>query len=386
MAKAMDYVKNGRVVQGQQTFAVLVQSEADLANLDPYQYTPGTLAHTPGWADVWELDANGNWVADMSWSDTASRSISQLIQQLDKNATDMNTLKGEMSEFVEDNTNRVTSLTNTPIARGEVIEVVGIPTYVNDVTDYSEYAIADTGWYLFVRIAAKNGVEVAADTTVTGAAGFIKTVGEDHVDVAVHFGVTAESQVVTVDWGEDGYEETFVFKADDLAIRNLDYRTTFYVYDADEYATWTYDLTTDTTFDASKNYYTKDGDVYTLATVTAGEAVTENTYYNHSKVTISGLARNITYRLNTIVDCPMEFILPVIDDDTHGCWFEIRCRHAGEYSMTLVPPSSDVKVATEHTQKETAGMNMIDLHYTVIDGVKLWRFLNTHSSIPTEGA
>ena len=386
MAQTMDYVKNGRVVQGQQTFAVLVQSEADLANLDPYKYTPGTLAHTPGWAEVWELDATGNWIADMSWSDTGSRSISQLIQQLDKNATDMNTLKGDMADLVDDNTNRVTSLTNTPIARGEVIQVVGIPTYVDDVTDYSEYSITDTGWYLFVRIAAKAGVQVAADTTVTGAAGFIKTVGDDYVDVAVHFGVTAESQTVTVDWGEDGYEETFVFKAEDLAIRNLDYRTTFYVYDADEYATWTYDLTTDTTFQADKNYYIKDGDVYTLATVTTGEAVTENTYYNHSKVTISGLARNITYRLNTIVDCPMEFILPVVDDDTHGCWFEIRCRHAGEYSMTLVPPSSDVKIATEHTQKETAGMNMIDLHYTVIDGIKLWRFLNTHSSIPTEGA
>lgn len=79
----------------------------------------------------------------------------------------------------------------------------------------------------------------------------------------------------------------------------------------------------------------------------------------------------------------MEFVLPEIEDDCHGAWYEIRCRHAGEYSMTLTPPGDDVKIATEHTQKETAGMNMINLHYTVVDGVKLWRFLNTHSSIPS---
>ena len=72
---------------------------------------------------------------------------------------------------------------------------------------------------------------------------------------------------------------------------------------------------------------------------------------------------------------------PETEDDTHGAWFEIRCRHAGAYSMTLVPPEG-VKIATEHTQKETAGVNMINLHYTVVDGVKIWRFMNTHSGIP----
>lgn len=30
----------------------------------------------------------------------------------------------------------------------------------------------------------------------------------------------------------------------------------------------------------------------------------------------------------------------------------------------------------------TAGVNMINLHYTVVDGVKIWRFMNTHSGIP----
>ena len=77
----------------------------------------------------------------------------------------------------------------------------------------------------------------------------------------------------------------------------------------------------------------------------------------------------------------MEFILPEIEDDTHGAWFEIRCRHAGSYSITLLPPEG-VKIATEHTQKEKAGVNMINLHYTVVDGVKIWRFMNTCSTIP----
>lgn len=105
-------------------------------------------------------------------------------------------------------------------------------------------------------------------------------------------------------------------------------------------------------------------------------------YYVHSKVIFSGMVRNVTYCCNTTIDCPMEFILPVVEDEEHGCWFEIRCLHAGEYSMTLTPPSSDIKIATEHTQKEKEGINMINLHYTAINGVKVWRFLNTHSTIP----
>lgn len=368
----------------------------------------------------------------------------------------------------------VTSLDSTRLV-GNVVEAVGNPTYVSDPTQYAAYGLTDTGWYVFARIIGSGDVTVTDDTTVTGAAGYIATAGNEYVDVAVRFEVASVSKVVTITWTENA-EDTFIFKATDLAIRNLDYRVTFYVYDADDYVTWEYALTTDQTFQAGKNYYTKDeNDVYTLAevqtvayvltsdavfqagktyyisdgqggytqaqvqtvayqltadetfqdgktyyvsdgaggytaaTVTAGEAVTADTYYeqttvpvpantyyeqttvpvpadtyyNHSKCIISGLVRNVTYKLDQIIDCPMEFILPEIEDETHGCWFEIRCRHAGEYSMTLTPPSADVKIATEHTQKETAGINMINLHYTVIDGLKIWRFLNTHSSIPT---
>jgi len=367
---------------------------------------------------------------------------------------------------------RVTSLTATTLATGYVVDAVGIPVYLeaDDLDDYADYGLTDTGWYVFARITAPEGVTVTAETTVTGADGAIIEAGADHVDVAIRFGVTAEARVVNVSWGTEAEDESFVFKATDLSINNLDYRVTFYVYEAAPFAQWSYALTTDTTFSEGKNYYTeadgvytlaevqtkayaltadttfqqgktyytKDGDTYTAATVTVGDPVTPETYYEqstvpvpayyvqtgeetyeratgsftdgvtyytydgttytaaevttgaaipayytHSKVTLAGMTPNITYRLNEIVDCPMEFILPAVEDETHGCWFEIRCRHAGEYSMTPVMPSDDVKLATEHTQKETAGFNTITLHYSVIDGIKLWRFLNTHSSIPT---
>ena len=313
--------------------------------------------------------------------------------------------------------NRVVPLGDSKIETGNVVTCIGTPEYVEDVAEYSEYGITETGWYVFARIYSTNGGRFVS---VTGADGFIGTVGSDQVDVAVRFEVAAASKLVEVDW--NSYTERFVFQANDLAIRNLDYRVTFYVYDADDFATWHYGFANGTFADGPK-YYTKDGETYTLAEVTVGEAVPANTYYVtamayvqaagtfqsgmvyytktgdtydeaavtvgqtipayyvHTKVTIEGLVRNVTYRLNETVDCPMEFILPEIEDETHGAWFEIRFRHAGAYSMTLVPPEG-VKIATEHTQKETAGVNMINLHYTVVDGVKIWRFMNTHSSIP----
>ena len=126
-------------------------------------------------------------------------------------------------------------------------------------------------------------------------------------------------------------------------------------------------------------YYTRSGAEYVEAVVDVGAAIPA--YYNHSKVRFEGMTRNITYRLDEAVDCPQEYVLPEIEDDTHGAWFEIRLRHTGAFSSTLIVPEG-VKVATEHTQAETEGMNMVDLHYTNVDGVKLWRFLNTHSSIP----
>lgn len=282
-----------------------------------------------------------------------------------------------------DPTNRITSLNSSTLSAGNVIEVAGIPEYVDDVSQYSDYGITESGWYVFARIESESNINVSAETTVTGAAGYIAPIGDDHVDVAVKFDVAAVSQLVTINWGL--YTETFIFKATDLAIRNLDYRVTSYAYDIEPYATWEYALTTDTTFDAAKYYYTKNGDEYTLATVTAGEAVPADTYYCHSKVTFEGMTNNITYVCDTPIDCPVIFNLPEIEDEEHVIWYEIRFRHTGSYSSTLNVPEG-VKVATEHTQAETAGINMVDLHYTSIDGVKLWRFMNTHASIPTTEA
>lgn len=625
-------------------------------------------------------------------------------------------------------TAKVTSLTDTELAVGTIVESVGIPKYVEDISEYAQYGITEPGWYANARITAPAGTKVTAATRVEGANGYVATPGQDHVDVAVKFEVAAESRTVIVDWGES--TNSFVFKATDLAVRNLDYRVTFYVYDADEFATWhykrstdavfvgtkyytenngvytqaavkahehvpadtyythayilatdeefqentvyytlaagvytpaevvpgeplapegvdpapvyyvdqwtittdlnfvgtryyaehdgeyeqiavkagepcsyytkvityplpgtasfvgteywtpdesdlgyaraavlagepipegeyfthvytkltaagkfaegvryytlvgteyvlqevtvgasyaknvyyidtwtpatgefvgtkyylkqdgnfvqvpvlggeaipaayythevNYALTADEVFEVGKTYYVRNDSAFIEAEVTVGETVTAGTYYEqivswpqatgtfedgvtyytapagvyteaevtagelipddeycvqlitwpqateeqfesgttyytflngeyseeyaisgakiplnlvHEKVVIDGLVRNVTYRLNELVDCPMEFILPEIEDDTHGAWFEIRCRHAGAYSMTLVPPEG-VKIATEHTQKETAGVNMINLHYTVVDGVKIWRFMNTHSGIP----
>lgn len=407
---------------------------------------------------------------------------------------------------------RIESLDNTVLANGSVIEVIGIPRYLENVTAYEAYGLTEPGWYCFARITSRDGSKVDANTTITGDAGHIMVEDNEYIDVAVRFDVAALKQRVVIDWGT--YEDEIIFSASDLAIRNLDYRTTFYVYDIAPYATWEYAFTADTTFQEGKKYFTKSGDTYTFAevetvayvltadetfqtgktyytkgeddtytaaTVTAGEAVPADTYYeqttvpvpayyvqthpyalttdttftegktyytknedgtytaatvtvgeaipadtyyeqttayvqtmdatfhdgvtyytksgseyveatvttgasipayyNHSKLTFSGMARNITYMLDEVVDCPQVYVLPEIEDDTHGCWYEIRLRHSGSFSSTLQVPEG-VKVATEHTQAETAGLNMVDLHYSNVGGVKLWRFLNTHSTIP----
>ena len=62
MGELMDYVKDGKVYQHRQIFSILVQSESDLASLSDYGYEPGTIAHTPGYAAVWELGQDGTWV------------------------------------------------------------------------------------------------------------------------------------------------------------------------------------------------------------------------------------------------------------------------------------------------------------------------------------
>lgn len=145
--------------------------------------------------------------------------------------------------------------------------------------------------------------------------------------------------------------------------------TTYYVYDkpASYYA-----------YDGCAWCY--DGGMYSEADVEAGDPIPA--WFVHSKLTIEGMVRNVTYQLSTPIDCPTVFILPEIEDETHGCWYEMRFRHHGSFSSTLEVPEG-VKVATEHTQSETKGINMVDLHYNSVSGVKVWRFMNTHSTLPT---
>lgn len=274
---------------------------------------------------------------------------------------------------------RVTSLDETELAY-RTVDAVGIPTYVSDVSAYEDYGITETGWYCFVRIKAKDGAKVTSATVVEGAAGSIVTVGEDHVDVAVRFEVAALSQTVTVTWAE-GNAETFVMAAPDLAVRNLDYRTTFYIYDLEKYATWEFEPATDATFTSDHFYYLPDGEGgYELAEVVIGDPVPADTYYKHSRVTLEGMPRNITYRLNTVVDCPMTIVLPDVADDGYGCWYELSVRRNGSYSLTLVPPSDAVKIASNGITSFTAGIDVTDLHYSNVGGVEAWRATNTHSN------
>jgi hypothetical protein len=176
---------------------------------------------------------------------------------------------------------KVTSLTDAEIALGTIVETIGTPVYVEDVSEYADYGITEPGWYAICRVTAAGGTKVTGALSVEGAAGYVATIGEDHVDIAVLFGVAAESQKVVINWGD--YTDTFVFKATDLAIRNLDYRVTFYVYDADPFVKWYYKRSADPVFVGTK-YYIEENGVYTQAAVKAHEHVPADTYYTHAYV------------------------------------------------------------------------------------------------------
>ena len=275
---------------------------------------------------------------------------------------------------------RVAALENTPLALNMVVDTVGIPAYVSDPTTYAAYGIAESGWYVFARISAPKGVAATAATAVEGAAGSIVTVGADHVDVAVRFEVAAQSCPVTVTWAA-GNAETFVFRAEDLATRNLDYRTTFYVYDISPYVTWEYGEATGK-YARNVTYFELVGGEYVAIDPTSYDlnADIPEGVYKHSKVVFEGMVRNVTYQLPEIVDCPLEFKLPDVPEDGYGAWYEVQLRYASTYSMTLTPESADVKAATDATQSQTGGVNIIDLHYADVAGAKLWRMVNTHSN------
>ena len=148
--------------------------------------------------------------------------------------------------------------------------MVGIPQYIKEaeISQYASYRITKAGWYSFVRVSAPNGVTVKSGFAISGIDTFVQpSNGANHVDVAVPFSADAMTVVVGINWGQ--VTESVMFKATDLAVRNLDYRTTFYIYDAEPYAKVESNL-----------------------------------------ITFSGFTPNITYRYNHQIDRPINIVLP----------------------------------------------------------------------------
>lgn len=58
----MDFVKDGVLHRCNNATAVLLESNSDIDEL-PDIYPPGTTAHTPGYAKMWELDGTLAWVS-----------------------------------------------------------------------------------------------------------------------------------------------------------------------------------------------------------------------------------------------------------------------------------------------------------------------------------
>lgn len=55
-----DYVDgNGNFVKNDDAKMVMVRSKADLDLIEGYR--PGTIAHTAGFKNMWQLDAGGEW-------------------------------------------------------------------------------------------------------------------------------------------------------------------------------------------------------------------------------------------------------------------------------------------------------------------------------------
>lgn len=332
------------------TYEHICDTTADMKNIDPKYITLGStcvVVNGEGGLEMYIATSNKQW-----------KSIAVSAQ--DSSSSDDTKRKS------------VTPLYNSSIAAGIVMEVIGIPEYVEDLTLYPEYNLTDSGWYVFSRIEGTT----TPSTAIVGAAGYIIT--SDHIDVAIKFDTAATSKTVVIDW-DGSVIDTFIFKATDLAIRNLDYRTTYYEYDLDDYMTWTYALTTDTNFTAYKTYYTLENGEYIKAEIIYGDTIPSNTYYTHSKVRFEGMARNVTYKTDSIIDCPIEIVLPNIEDNGYGAWFEFKLRYNGQYSATLIPENNEVQLANDNIVKQTEGINVLDLHYTFTGGVKTWRLINTHT-------
>lgn len=157
--------------------------------------------------------------------------------------------------------------------------------------------------------------------------------------VAVRFDEQGTPVSCSVQWNGETVER-FYFRCTDLAIRNLDYKTTYYVYDLAPYAS--------------------DSD---------------------GKVRFEGMTNNVTYQYKERLSKPVEIVLPdVEDEDGHGVWMELQLFFTGAYSCTLIPPEG-VVIKKAPTPTIAKGYNVLDLMYYNIDGVKCWRVQNTQSTI-----
>lgn len=276
---------------------------------------------------------------------------------------------------------RVSQISNG-VDIAQVYETVGCPEYVgnDDLSKYSLFGLTESGWYLFARINSRHGEFISVGFSVVGASGVITpSIGSDHVDIAVRFGVIAESQKVTINWGES--TETFVFKATDLAIRNLDYRVTFYLYNIDDYCEWTYEITTDEKFVKDKGYYKLIDDEYVRQEVTIDEEIPVNTYYYHKSLVIKDFTRNMSYTLDTTVDCPVTIHLPEVGGDNYGAWFEVQMNFLQTYSVTIIPHEGQ-KVSANGVHSPKNGINIINILYhkptnTWLPTVTNWKVSDT---------
>ena len=165
---------------------------------------------------------------------------------------------------------------------------------------------------------------------------------------------------------EDGYEPAAVMAGEAIP------EETYHL----QVITWP--QVTEGTFADGETYYQLDGAEYVPVEVTAGDEVP--LWYVHSKVIFQEMTRNISYRCNTLIDCPIEIVLPEIEENGYGAWYEIQMRYAGTYSCTLTLPEG-VKAGTTTSQAQTAGINVIDLHYVSVDGNKTWQLINTHTNL-----
>lgn len=265
---------------------------------------------------------------------------------------------------------RVTALNGELIAEN-VVEAVGAPAYVSaeNIANFADFGITEAGWYVFAKVQALGNTKVGSAFSITGAEGHIApAVGDNSVDVAVKFAVASISKVVTINW--DGQtEEKFNFRATDLAIRNLDYRVTYYLYDFSAYATFTFAAATGT-FASGKKYFTLvNGEYVEAENVTVGASIPAG-YYVHSGVRFEGFVRNVSYSLAETVDCPITLVLPDIIDDKYGAWFEVQTTFDAAHSITLIAPDG-VTISKDMTITPKAGVNVINAQYHA--GSAMWR-------------